>query len=194
MTKKKKKKVEYEPRMKTSHRAALFLQFTKPEEAKLIDDLKFKILKDGLKPTTVIKDFLVEIIQKESFQKSFAEVKNDVFYSFRKASYISQIPFYLKVEEFRKENELMIELLNKKINLLINLLYEFTRKDIAEFSPNDTENFYYFQKLEDDISLKVANLKSKNASRKREMEIFYSNFKNYDENNEKVKNDFLGEE
>ncbi|WP_230861178.1 Mbov_0398 family ICE element protein [Mycoplasma sp. 'Moose RK'] len=183
MNKNKKKKNEHElkPKIKTSNRAALFLQFTKPEEARLIDDLKLKILKDGRKPTMVIKDFLVEILQKENFQKSFAEVKNDVFYSFRKASYISQIPFYLKVEEFRKENELMIELLNKKINLLINLLYELTKKDIAEFSPNDTENFYYFQKLEDDINLKITHLKSKNASRKREMEVFYSNFKNYDQ-------------
>ncbi|WP_425294393.1 Mbov_0398 family ICE element protein, partial [Mesomycoplasma ovipneumoniae] len=116
-----------------------------------------------------------------------------VFYSFRKASYISQIPFYLKLDEFRKENELMIDLLNKKVNLLINLLYEFTKKDIAEFSPNDTENFYYFQKLEEDMSVKIAHLKSKNASRKREMEVFYDNFKNYDENAENNTNDFVGE-
>ncbi|WP_337892648.1 Mbov_0398 family ICE element protein [Mesomycoplasma ovipneumoniae] len=178
---------------KKTQRAALFLQFTNPDEAKLIDDLKFKILQNGKKPTVVIKDFLIEILQKENFQKSFSEVKNDVFYSFRKASYISQIPFYLKLDEFRKENELMIDLLNKKVNLLINLLYEFTKKDIAEFSPNDTENFYYFQKLEEDMSVKIAHLKSKNASRKREMEVFYDNFKNYDENAENNTNDFVGE-
>ncbi|MDW2890874.1 hypothetical protein R7V75_02475 [Mesomycoplasma ovipneumoniae] len=193
MTKNKKKSIEYKMKNKKTQRAALFLQFTNPDEAKLIDDLKFKILQNGKKPTVVIKDFLIEILQKENFQKSFSEVKNDVFYSFRKASYISQIPFYLKLDEFRKENELMIDLLNKKVNLLINLLYEFTKKDIAEFSPNDTENFYYFQKLEEDMSVKIAHLKSKNASRKREMEVFYDNFKNYDENAENNTNDFVGE-
>ncbi len=193
MTKNKKKSIEYRMKNKKTQRAALFLQFTNPDEAKLIDDLKFKILQNGKKPTVVIKDFLIEILQKENFQKSFSEVKNDVFYSFRKASYISQIPFYLKLDEFRKENELMIDLLNKKVNLLINLLYEFTKKDITEFSPNDTENFYYFQKLEEDMSVKIAHLKSKNASRKREMEVFYDNFKNYDENAENNTNDFVGE-
>ncbi|MDW2923675.1 Mbov_0398 family ICE element protein [Mesomycoplasma ovipneumoniae] len=194
MTKNKKKSIEYKMKNKKTQRAALFLQFTNPDEAKLIDDLKFKILQNGKKPTVVIKDFLIEILQKENFQKSFSEVKNDVFYSFRKASYISQIPFYLKLDEFRKENELMIDLLNKKVNLLINLLYEFTKKDIAEFSPNDTENFYYFQKLEEDMSVKIAHLKSKNASRKREMEVFYDNFKNYDENAENNNTDhFVGE-
>ncbi|MCN0158020.1 hypothetical protein Q4504_01570 [Mesomycoplasma ovipneumoniae] len=193
MTKNKKKSIEHKMKNKKTQRAALFLQFTNPDEAKLIDDLKFKILQNGKKPTVVIKDFLIEILQKENFQKSFSEVKNDVFYSFRKASYISQIPFYLKLDEFRKENELMIDLLNKKVNLLINLLYEFTKKDIAEFSPNDTENFYYFQKLEEDMSVKIAHLKSKNASRKREMEVFYDNFKNYDENAENNTNDFVGE-
>ncbi|WP_337898787.1 Mbov_0398 family ICE element protein [Mesomycoplasma ovipneumoniae] len=191
--KNKKKNIEYKMKNKKTQRAALFLQFTNPDEAKLIDDLKFKILQNGKKPTVVIKDFLIEILQKENFQKSFSEVKNDVFYSFRKASYISQIPFYLKLDEFRKENELMIDLLNKKVNLLINLLYEFTKKDIAEFSPNDTENFYYFQKLEEDMSVKIAHLKSKNASKKREMEVFYDNFKNYDENTENNTNDFVGE-
>ncbi|WP_337897561.1 Mbov_0398 family ICE element protein [Mesomycoplasma ovipneumoniae] len=193
MTKNKKKSIEYKMKNKKTQRAALFLQFTNPDEAKLIDDLKFKILQNGKKPTVVIKDFLIEILQKENFQKSFSEVKNDVFYSFRKASYISQIPFYLKLDEFRKENELMIDLLNKKVNLLINLLYEFTKKDITEFSPNDTENFYYFQKLEEDMSVKIAHLKSKNASRKREMEVFYDNFKNYDENAENNTSDFVGE-
>ncbi len=193
MTKNKKKSIEYRMKNKKTQRAALFLQFTNPDEAKLIDDLKFKILQNGKKPTVVIKDFLIEILQKENFQKSFSEVKNDVFYSFRKASYISQIPFYLKLDEFRKENELMIDLLNKKVNLLINLLYEFTKKDITEFSPNDTENFYYFQKLEEDMSVKIAHLKSKNASRKREMEVFYDNFKNYDENAENNTSDFVGE-
>ncbi|MDF9627738.1 hypothetical protein Q4497_03610 [Mesomycoplasma ovipneumoniae] len=193
MTKNKKKSIEYKMKNKKTQRAALFLQLTNPDEAKLIDDLKFKILQNGKKPTVVIKDFLIEILQKENFQKSFSEVKNDVFYSFRKASYISQIPFYLKLDEFRKENELMIDLLNKKVNLLINLLYEFTKKDIAEFSPNDTENFYYFQKLEEDMSVKIAHLKSKNASRKREMEVFYDNFKNYDENAENNTSDFVGE-
>ncbi|VEU71704.1 Putative ICEF Integrative Conjugal Element-II [Mesomycoplasma ovipneumoniae] len=191
--KNKKKNIEYKMKNKKTQRAALFLQFTNPDEAKLIDDLKFKILQNGKKPTVVIKDFLIEILQKENFQKSFSEVKNDVFYSFRKASYISQIPFYLKLDEFRKENELMIDLLNKKVNLLINLLYEFTKKDIAEFSPNDTENFYYFQKLEEDMSVKIAHLKSKNASKKREMEVFYDNFKNYDENAENNTNDFVGD-
>ncbi|WP_337898079.1 Mbov_0398 family ICE element protein [Mesomycoplasma ovipneumoniae] len=193
MTKNKKKSIEYKMKNKKTQRAALFLQFTNPDEAKLIDDLKFKILQNGKKPTVVIKDFLIEILQKENFQKSFSEVKNDVFYSFRKASYISQIPFYLKLDEFRKENELMIDLLNKKVNLLINLLYEFTKKDITEFSPNDNENFYYFQKLEEDMSVKIAHLKSKNASRKREMEVFYDNFKNYDENAENNTSDFVGE-
>ncbi|WP_069096906.1 Mbov_0398 family ICE element protein [Mesomycoplasma ovipneumoniae] len=193
MTKNKKKNIEYKMKNKKTQRAALFLQFTNPDEAKLIDDLKFKILQNGKKPTVVIKDFLIEILQKENFQKSFSEVKNDVFYSFRKASYISQIPFYLKLDEFRKENELMIDLLNKKVNLLINLLYEFTKKDIAEFSPNDTENFYYFQKLEEDMSVKIAHLKSKNASKKREMEVFYDNFKNYDENAENNTDHFVGE-
>ncbi|WP_069098823.1 Mbov_0398 family ICE element protein [Mesomycoplasma ovipneumoniae] len=193
MTKNKKKNIEYKMKNKKTQRAALFLQFTNPDEAKLIDDLKFKILQNGKKPTVVIKDFLIEILQKENFQKSFSEVKNDVFYSFRKASYISQIPFYLKLDEFRKENELMIDLLNKKVNLLINLLYEFTKKDIAEFSPNDTENFYYFQKLEEDMTVKMAHLKSKNASKKREMEVFYDNFKNYDENSESNTKDFVGE-
>ncbi|MDW2829522.1 hypothetical protein R7V45_00550 [Mesomycoplasma ovipneumoniae] len=193
MTKNKKKSIEYKMKNKKTQRAALFLQFTNPDEAKLIDDLKFKILQNGKKPTVVIKDFLIEILQKENFQKSFSEVKNDVFYSFRKASYISQIPFYLKLDEFRKENELMIDLLNKKVNLLINLLYEFTKKDIAEFSPNDTENFYYFQKLEEDMSVKIAHLKSKNASKKREMEVFYDNFKNYDENAENNTDHFVGE-
>ncbi|MFU0909123.1 Mbov_0398 family ICE element protein [Mesomycoplasma ovipneumoniae] len=191
--KNKKKNIEYKMKNKKTQRAALFLQFTNPDEAKLIDDLKFKILQNGKKPTVVIKDFLIEILQKENFQKSFSEVKNDVFYSFRKASYISQIPFYLKLDEFRKENELMIDLLNKKVNLLINLLYEFTKKDIAEFSPNDTENFYYFQKLEEDMTVKIAHLKSKNASKKREMEVFYDNFKNYDENAENNTNDFVGD-
>ncbi|MHA0312352.1 Mbov_0398 family ICE element protein, partial [Mesomycoplasma ovipneumoniae] len=73
MTKNKKKSIEYKMKNKKTQRAALFLQFTNPDEAKLIDDLKFKILQNGKKPTVVIKDFLIEILQKENFQKSFSE-------------------------------------------------------------------------------------------------------------------------
>lgn len=189
----KKRKSPYESKKEKQERIAIMLQFTNPEEIKLIKELKHRIVQGGKQISTVIKSFLIEIIKKEGFQKSFAEVRNDVFYSFRKAAYISQIPFYLKVEEFRLENELILDVLNKKINLLVNLVYEFTRKDIAKFSPADTENFYYFQKLEDDIANKLATIKSRNLRRKQEMQAFYNNFRDHDENAQ-TENDFLGEE
>ncbi|WNM14988.1 hypothetical protein RNM01_04555 [Mesomycoplasma ovipneumoniae] len=88
----------------------------------------------------------------------------------------------------------MIDLLNKKVNILINLLYEFTKKILLNFRLTTPKIFIIFKKLEEDMSVKIAHLKSKNASRKREMEVFYDNFKNYDENTENNTNDFCRRE
>lgn len=106
------------------------ITLTTPEEIALADIFESTLDENETSFHQEVKGILLNKFKETQKREITRDLKDDLFYAFRKASWSSLSPFWNNIKsEFRKEN-IAISLLDMKINLLLNLLVAKKDKDI----------------------------------------------------------------
>ncbi|WP_425294432.1 Mbov_0398 family ICE element protein, partial [Mesomycoplasma ovipneumoniae] len=126
-------------------------------------------------PNKLLKYLILNTLTSENTLKYYSALKNDIYYSLRKAVYTSLSPFYLRLEEYNMLLEHKYDTLNKKFNVIINLLLDVLGK--SQFDINiKLDDVYIFNELKQKQEQEYLLLKKKNQARKKEI---YESYKNY---------------
>ncbi|WP_434336650.1 Mbov_0398 family ICE element protein [Mesomycoplasma conjunctivae] len=164
---------------KETNKATLWLHYTDPKEVKLINKIKQELIENDKNPTREFKKFIIQSIESDSFAQSFFSIRQDIYYSLRKATFASLTPFYLKLIEMQKESFLNAQLLSEKVDFLINWIIDkpqnFNKFDEQQ-SLKLLKEINIFQQKRMEINAKLRVLKSKNRTRKKEILEFYERF------------------
>lgn len=176
-TKKKAKKSNSKTEKKFSADVPSFLlKFSEKGEAKLINNFRTQAIAREENPNKLLKSLILNTLTSENTLKSYSALKNDIYYSLRKAVYTSLSPFYLRLEENNIEIEHKFELINFKLNLIINLLLENMQKSQFEIEQNKMEDLVMFKSLKQKQEQEYILLKKKNQARKKEIYQSYHNY------------------
>ncbi|MEI2462098.1 hypothetical protein RRG54_01840 [Mycoplasmopsis felis] len=94
---------------------------------------KQEIEKNGSSVYSSVRNILMEKIEDTDTKVSMRKSKDNIFYSLRKAMFASMSPFKHSLEERINENQNQLVIINKKLDLIINLLAnEFKQKSQIE--------------------------------------------------------------
>ncbi|MBG0730747.1 Mbov_0398 family ICE element protein [Mycoplasma sp. 'Moose RK'] len=167
---------------------SFLLKFSEKNEAKIINNFRAQAKLKKENPNKLLKYLILNTLTSENTLKYYSALKNDIYYSLRKAVYTSLSPFYLRLEENNIVFEHKYELINSKLNLIINLLLENMQKSQFEIEQNKMEDLVLFKSLKQKQEQEYILLKKKNQTRKKEI---YESYKNYllTEQVEKIIND-----
>lgn len=177
---------------KEKNTTTLWLHFTNPKEVNLINKIKKELKESGRIPGREFKKIITQSVESDSFAQSFLSIRQDIYYSLRKATFASLSPFYLKLDEMQVEIFSNLQLLNKKIDFLINWSID-KPESFNKFDENQSlkliKEINIFQQEKLAIAEKLKDLKSKNRSRKKEILGNYENFLASEKVNEKNNRD-----
>lgn len=185
---------------KEKNTTTLWLHFTDHKEVNLINKVKKELAESGRIPGREFKKFIIQSIESDSFAQSYFSIKQDIYYSLRKATFASLSPFYLKLDEMQVEIFSNLQLLNEKIDFLINWTID-KPESFNKFDENQSlkliKEISIFQQKRLGIDEKLKDLKSKNRSRKKEILGNYENFvasEKVDEKNNRDTNNYNDDE
>ncbi|WP_337903399.1 Mbov_0398 family ICE element protein [Mesomycoplasma ovipneumoniae] len=150
------------------------LKFSEKNEAKIINNFRTQAVAKKENPNKLLKYLILNTLTSENTLKYYSALKNDIYYSLRKAVYTSLSPFYLRLEEYNMLLEHKYDSLNTKFNVIINLLLDVLGK--SQFDINKTDDIYIFKQLKQKQEQEYLLLKKKNQARKKEI---YESYKNY---------------
>ncbi|WP_337899468.1 Mbov_0398 family ICE element protein [Mesomycoplasma ovipneumoniae] len=151
------------------------LKFSEKNEAKIINNFRTQAVAKKENPNKLLKYLILNTLTSENTLKYYSALKNDIYYSLRKAVYTSLSPFYLRLEEYNMLLEHKYDTLNKKFNVIINLLLDTLGK--SQFDINiKLDDVYIFNELKQKQEQEYLLLKKKNQARKKEI---YESYKNY---------------
>ncbi|WP_337902199.1 Mbov_0398 family ICE element protein [Mesomycoplasma ovipneumoniae] len=152
------------------------LKFTEKNEAKIINNFRTQAVAKKENPNKLLKYLILNTLTSENTLKYYSALKNDIYYSLRKAVYTSLSPFYLRLEEYNMLLEHKYEVLNTKFNVIINLLLDVLGKSQFDINKNKLDDLYIFNELKQKQEQEYLLLKKKNQARKKEI---YESYKNY---------------
>ncbi|MDW2913455.1 hypothetical protein R7X12_01040 [Mesomycoplasma ovipneumoniae] len=150
------------------------LKFSEKNEAKIINNFRTQAVAKKENPNKLLKYLILNTLTSENTLKYYSALKNDIYYSLRKAVYTSLSPFYLRLEEYNMLLEHKYDSLNTKFNAIINLLLDTLGK--SQFDINKLDDLYIFKELKQKQEQEYLLLKKKNQARKKEI---YESYKNY---------------
>ncbi|WP_337903104.1 Mbov_0398 family ICE element protein [Mesomycoplasma ovipneumoniae] len=173
---KKTKKIKTKVKEKFNAEVPSFtLKFSEKNEAKIINNFRTQAVAKKENPNKLLKYLILNTLTSENTLKYYSALKNDIYYSLRKAVYTSLSPFYLRLEEYNMLLEHKYDTLNKKFNVIINLLLDVLGK--SQFDINiKLDDVYIFNELKQKQEQEYLLLKKKNQARKKEI---YESYKNY---------------
>ncbi|XBE78073.1 hypothetical protein VQY16_03870 [Mesomycoplasma ovipneumoniae] len=152
------------------------LKFSEKNEAKIINNFRNQAVAKKENPNKLLKYLILNTLTSENTLKYYSALKNDIYYSLRKAVYTSLSPFYLRLEEYNAVLEHKYEALNTKFNVIINLLLDSLGKSQFDVDKNKLDDLYIFNELKQKQEQEYLLLKKKNQARKKEI---YESYKNY---------------
>ncbi|EXU60946.1 Mbov_0398 family ICE element protein [Mesomycoplasma ovipneumoniae] len=152
------------------------LKFSEKNEAKIINNFRTQAVAKKENPNKLLKYLILNTLTSENTLKYYSALKNDIYYSLRKAVYTSLSPFYLRLEEYNVVLEHKYEVLNTKFNVIINLLLDTLGKSQFDVNKNKLDDLYIFNELKQKQEQEYLLLKKKNQARKKEI---YESYKNY---------------
>ncbi|WP_341420407.1 Mbov_0398 family ICE element protein [Mesomycoplasma ovipneumoniae] len=152
------------------------LKFSEKNEAKIINNFRTQAVAKKENPNKLLKYLILNTLTSENTLKYYSALKNDIYYSLRKAVYTSLSPFYLRLEEYNMLLEHKYDTLNKKFNVIINLLLDTLGKSQFDINKNKLDDLYIFNELKQKQEQEYLLLKKKNQARKKEI---YESYKNY---------------
>lgn len=152
------------------------LKFSEKNEAKIINNFRTQAVAKKENPNKLLKYLILNTLTSENTLKYYSALKNDIYYSLRKAVYTSLSPFYLRLEEYNMLLEQKYEMLNTKFNVIINLLLDSLGKSQFDINKNKLDDLYIFNELKQKQEQEYLLLKKKNQARKKEI---YESYKNY---------------
>ncbi|MCU9939985.1 hypothetical protein NW739_04635 [Mycoplasmopsis felis] len=124
---------------------------------------KQEIEKNGSSVYSSVRNILMEKIEDTDTKVSMRKSKDNIFYSLRKAMFASMSPFKHSLEERINENQNQLVIINKKLDLIINLLAnEFKQKSQIENIPGELlKEAGYFEEMKKISSSELKALKKK---------------------------------
>ncbi len=152
------------------------LKFSEKNEAKIINNFRTQAVAKKENPNKLLKYLILNTLTSENTLKYYSALKNDIYYSLRKAVYTSLSPFYLRLEEYNMLLEHKYDTLNTKFNVIINLLLDMLGKSQFDINKNKLDDLYIFNELKQKQEQEYLLLKKKNQARKKEI---YESYKNY---------------
>ncbi len=152
------------------------LKFSEKNEAKIINNFRTQAVAKKENPNKLLKYLILNTLTSENTLKYYSALKNDIYYSLRKAVYTSLSPFYLRLEEYNMLLEHKYDTLNTKFNVIINLLLDVLGKSQFDINKNKLDDLYIFKELKQKQEQEFLLLKKKNQARKKEI---YESYKNY---------------
>ncbi|XBE78397.1 hypothetical protein VQY16_01185 [Mesomycoplasma ovipneumoniae] len=152
------------------------LKFSEKNEAKIINNFRTQAVAKKENPNKLLKYLILNTLTSENTLKYYSALKNDIYYSLRKAVYTSLSPFYLRLEEYNMLLEHKYDTLNTKFNVIINLLLDVLGKSQFDINKNKLDDLYIFKELKQKQEQEYLLLKKKNQARKKEI---YESYKNY---------------
>ncbi|WP_318087151.1 Mbov_0398 family ICE element protein [Mesomycoplasma ovipneumoniae] len=152
------------------------LKFSEKNEAKIINNFRNQAVAKKENPNKLLKYLILNTLTSENTLKYYSALKNDIYYSLRKAVYTSLSPFYLRLEENNMLLEHKYDTLNTKFNVIINLLLDSLGKSQFDINKNKLDDLYIFNELKQKQEQEYLLLKKKNQARKKEI---YESYKNY---------------
>ncbi|MDW2835832.1 hypothetical protein R7U59_03050 [Mesomycoplasma ovipneumoniae] len=152
------------------------LKFSEKNEAKIINNFRNQAVAKKENPNKLLKYLILNTLTSENTLKYYSALKNDIYYSLRKAVYTSLSPFYLRLEEYNMLLEHKYDTLNTKFNVIINLLLDVLGKSQFDINKNKLDDLYIFNELKQKQEQEYLLLKKKNQARKKEI---YESYKNY---------------
>lgn len=173
----KSKKIKSKTREKFSAEVPSFLlKFSEKNEAKIINNFRNQAVAKKENPNKLLKYLILNTLTSENTFKYYSALKNDIYYSLRKAVYTSLSPFYLRLEENNIVFQHKHDLINSKLNLILNLLLEILTKSQFDIDKNKLDDLFIFNDLKQKQEQEYILLKKKNQTRKKEI---YESYKNY---------------
>lgn len=173
----KSKKTKSKTREKFSAEVPSFLlKFSEKNEAKIINNFRNQAVAKKENPNKLLKYLILNTLTSENTFKYYSALKNDIYYSLRKAVYTSLSPFYLRLEENNIVFQHKHDLINSKLNLILNLLLEILTKSQFDIDKNKLDDLFIFNDLKQKQEQEYILLKKKNQTRKKEI---YESYKNY---------------
>ncbi|WP_341495005.1 Mbov_0398 family ICE element protein [Mesomycoplasma ovipneumoniae] len=155
---------------------SFILKFSEKNEAKIINNFRTQAVAKKENPNKLLKYLILNTLTSENTLKYYSALKNDIYYSLRKAVYTSLSPFYLRLEEYNMLLEHKYDSLNTKFNVIINLLLDVLGKSQFDINKNKLDDLYIFNELKQKQEQEYLLLKKKNQARKKEI---YESYKNY---------------
>ncbi|WNM16704.1 Mbov_0398 family ICE element protein [Mesomycoplasma ovipneumoniae] len=155
---------------------SFILKFSEKNEAKIINNFRTHAVAKKENPNKLLKYLILNTLTSENTLKYYSALKNDIYYSLRKAVYTSLSPFYLRLEEYNMLLEHKYDTLNTKFNVIINLLLDVLGKSQFDVNKNKLDDLYIFNELKQKQEQEYLLLKKKNQARKKEI---YESYKNY---------------
>ncbi|MDW2870673.1 hypothetical protein R7V45_00800 [Mesomycoplasma ovipneumoniae] len=155
---------------------SFILKFSEKNEAKIINNFRTQAVAKKENPNKLLKYLILNTLTSENTLKYYSALKNDIYYSLRKAVYTSLSPFYLRLEEYNMLLEHKYDTLNTKFNVIINLLLDSLGKSQFDINKNKLDDLYIFNELKQKQEQEYLLLKKKNQARKKEI---YESYKNY---------------
>ncbi|WP_333503729.1 Mbov_0398 family ICE element protein [Mesomycoplasma ovipneumoniae] len=152
------------------------LKFSEKNEAKIINNFRTQAVAKKENPNKLLKYLILNTLTSENTLKYYSALKNDIYYSLRKAVYTSLSPFYLRLEEYNMLVEHKYDALNSKFNVIINLLLDSLGKSQFDINKNKLDDLFLFNDLKQKQEQEYLLLKKKNQARKKEI---YESYKNY---------------
>ncbi|QLG43638.1 Mbov_0398 family ICE element protein [Mesomycoplasma hyopneumoniae] len=155
---------------------SFLLKFSEKNEAKIINNFRNQAAAKKENPNKLLKYLILNTLTSENTLKYYSALKNDIYYSLRKAVYTSLSPFYLRLEENNIVFQHKHDLINSKLNLILNLLLEILTKSQFDIDKNKLDDLFIFNDLKQKQEQEYILLKKKNQTRKKEI---YESYKNY---------------
>ncbi|MBN0919385.1 Mbov_0398 family ICE element protein [[Mycoplasma] gypis] len=173
--------------MSNSKEERLTIRFYNDDNREYIENIKRSFKRKGQNLNNYLQSVVLSHFEELDKQAVLKDIKNDMFYSFRKAFFSSLAPFQANINAEIFNNRLELLLINKKIDAIINILISQNKNEKINY---DDLNLHYaneilqeqsiFELLRENIKVSIdkdineQNNKVKKAIRRQE------NFEKYD--------------
>ncbi|WP_322935257.1 hypothetical protein RRG40_02510 [Mycoplasmopsis felis] len=153
---------------------------------------KQEIEKNGSSVYSSVRNILMEKIEDTDTKVSMRKSKDNIFYSLRKAMFASMSPFKHSLEERINENQNQLVIMNKKLDLIINLLAnEFKQKSQIENIPGELlKEASYFEEMKKISSSELKAIKEKNEKLDKERSNTFNKYLDGEFENEEFIEEF----
>lgn len=156
--------------------------------------LRFKKQVDlaGITMNSALTSILRKYFEAKEQKQLFADLKNDLFYSFSKAMYARMAPFSNQIITKIKRQEILLNTIDKKLNVVLNALASnetFNKDKLENPSTSLLKESKYFSDLKLNIEHKINEQKVKRDKKVIELQKNQQKFEDYDFNNITDEND-----